>query len=100
MGELKIIQGDDKHIRVNFEGESASQVESFYFSSKSLNITKHFTEKIDDNWYVDLTSEETSKFEEGLHTFDITAKTLNGDIITGIYNGTVCVHPKENIINE
>lgn len=99
MAELKIIQGDDKNIKVNFTGAGADQIQSFYFSSASLGITKHFTEKIDGAWIITLTSEETKSFTKGTHSFDITVTTLGGETITSIYNGTICVHEKTNKID-
>lgn len=99
MADLQIVQGDDKHIRVIFDGESASQVAGFYFTSKDLDINKYFDTKTDENWYIDLTSEETAKFQSGTKNFDITAKTVGGDIITGIYHGTICVKEKDNKID-
>ena len=57
MADLQIVQGDDKHIRVNFLGDSASRVAGFYFSSSTLNLNKYYDKKVDDNWYIDLTSE-------------------------------------------
>ena len=98
MTDLQIVQGDDKHIRVNFLGDSASRVAGFYFSSSTLNLNKYYDKKVDDNWYIDLTSEETAQFTTGTHNFDVTAKTITGDIITGIYHGTICVKEKDNKI--
>lgn len=105
MADLQIVQGDDKHICVDFvcankDKDCNTIVSSFYFTSKSLGINKHFTEKESDgHWYVVLTSEETSKFPTGVHTFDITAKTIDSDTLTGIYHGTICVKEKDNSID-
>ena len=98
MADLQIVQGDDKHIRVKFDGESASRVAGFYFSSKDLNLTKYFDKKVDGIWYLDFTSQETAQFPVGTKNFDITAKTITNDIITGIYHGTMCVKEKDNKI--
>ncbi len=49
MADLQIVQGDDKHIRVNFLGDSASRVAGFYFSSSTLNLNKYYDKKVDDN---------------------------------------------------
>jgi hypothetical protein len=98
MADFKIVQGDDKHIRVNFLGDSATQVAGFYFTSSALSLSKYFDTKVDDNWYLDISSEETSKLPVGTFNFDITARTLTGDLITGIYHGTVCVLEKDNKI--
>lgn len=97
--EYIIIQGDDKHTRVDFVGGGAKLVQSFYFTSKTLGINKLFTEKESDgNWYITLTSEETKNLKVGHHNFDITAKTTDDDTYTALYHGTVCVKEKNNSI--
>ena len=104
MADIQIVQGDDKHILVDFVSANPnvngnSIIESFYFSSKALGISKHFTEKDSDGkWYVTLTSEETMVFPAGAYTFDITAKTVDSTTLTGVYHGTVCIKEKDNSI--
>lgn len=105
MSDIQIVQGDDKHILVDFvsanpNANGNSIVESFYFSSKALGISKHFTKKDDDGrWYVTLTSEETMVFPTGVYTFDITAKTVDNTTLTGVYHGTLCIKEKDNSID-
>lgn len=99
MTDLKIIQGDDKHIKVNFTGDGATQIQGFYFSSNKLGISKYFGEQVDGSWIIDLTSEETTQFPSGVANFDITVKTLDGKTITSIYEGTLCVAEKTNKID-
>ncbi len=104
MADIQIVQGDDKHILVDFVSTNPNEngndiVESFYFSSKALGISKHFTEKDDGRWYAILTSEETKAFPTGVYTFDITAKTVDSTTLTGVYHGTVCIKEKDNSID-
>lgn len=104
MADIQIVQGDDKHILVNFvcpnKNEDCNElVESFYFTSKKLGINKHFTEKDNDGrWYITLTSEETIGLLPIVASFDITVKTIDSDTLTGFYHGTVCVKEKDNSI--
>lgn len=104
MADIQIVQGDDKHILVNFvcpnKNEDCNElVESFYFTSKKLGINKHFTEKDNDGrWYITLTSEETIGLLPIVASFDITVKTIDSDTLTGFYHGTLCVKEKDNSI--
>lgn len=104
MADIQIVQGDDKHILVNFvcpnKDEDCNElVESFYFTSKRLGIDKHITEKDNDGrWYIALSSEETINLPPIVSSFDITAKTIDSDTITGFYHGTICVKKKDNSI--
>lgn len=97
MADIQIVQGDDKHIQVTFCGKRADIVEAFYFTSRSLNINKYISSKeVDENWYIALTSEETAQLPVGVHSFDITVKTVDSDTLTGLYHGIVCVKGKDN----
>ncbi len=98
MANIRIVQGDDKHIKVKFIGDSATIVQGFYFTCATLGINKYFDQKTDDEWYINLSREETRDLDVGIHVFDITAKTISGDIVTGVYHGTVCVLKKDNMV--
>lgn len=98
MKEISIVQGDDKSIIVDFKGAVAEEIVGFYFSSKRLGISKYFDEKIEGKWIMEFTSDETKTFPSDISTFDITAKLSDGQIMTGIYHGVVCVKEKDNSI--
>lgn len=99
MADYIIVQGDDKHTRVEMIGTGVELVQAFYFTSKTLGINKLFDRKEEDGyWYIALTSEETRDFKVGVHSFDITVKTVDSDIFTALYHGTVCVKEKDNSI--
>jgi hypothetical protein len=98
MTDFSIIQGDDKSIIVEFTGAVSQEIVGFYFSSKKLGVSKYFGEKIEDKWIISFTSEETRNFPDGVASFDITAKTSDGQTLTGVYHGVVCIKEKDNSI--
>lgn len=98
MADIKIIQGDYKHISVDF-CDKDEQINSFYFTSNCLGINKKVEEREEDGkWYITLLSKETEVLKAGTFNFDITAETTDNKLVTGIYHGTVQVLVKDNKI--
>lgn len=98
MADIQIIQGDYKHIAVDF-CDKDEMINSFYFTSNCLGINKKVEEREEDNkWYITLLSKETENLNPGTFNFDITAETVDGKMMTGIYHGTIQVLLKDNKI--
>lgn len=85
---ITIRKGDDSAIQIDI-GEAPAPAK-MSFSCASLSISKEL-EKIDDSFVLELTSDETNNFSEGIYDYDMTATYEDGTTDTFIIGGKLAI---------
>jgi len=98
---LKVIQGDTVNLKVTVDA-NADLVEKMYFSCSSLAVAKELLKVVENGntyWLLQLTPEETKCFKKCCTSYDLTVDTYDGQVQTVVYNGSMQVLKKENVVN-
>jgi hypothetical protein len=93
--KLEIIQGDTFYLSIRLKNTNLDNVEKIYFSCSKLDVLKEFV-KNDDVFELEIDSAETSNFNEGAFSYDITVVFVGNKVITAQYKGTINVLEKYN----
>ena len=96
---LQMVQGDDFELTISVHGgEECEDIESIYFSSQDLNVSKKFQDIGDGLYYISFPCEETRQFIPKIANFDITIRFIDGETITALFQNKLEILRKGNKI--